>query len=142
MEKFQKYCLSVLLVIICSNISAQINNGSLENEDCRFYEIYNQFLNHECESSQEFCVKEKARPSFAIHHKQNIIDIVGKSFFEKQQCRSCKNKVEVNFSEKEKHNLLLKNFEKSSKENLFAKILYFKAKVTKVRNKDDLNSIG
>ncbi|KIC62462.1 hypothetical protein [Chryseobacterium taiwanense] len=142
MEKFQKYCLSVLLVIICSNISAQINNGSLENEDCRFYEIYNQFLNHECEGSREFCVKEKSRSNFAIHQKQNIIDIVGKSLFEKHQYRSCTNKLEANFSEKEKHDLLLKNFEKSSKENFFAEILYFKAKVTKVRNKDYLNLIG
>jgi hypothetical protein len=47
MEKFQKYCLSVLLVIICSNISAQVINGSVENEDCRqLYEFYHQILNH------------------------------------------------------------------------------------------------
>ncbi|WP_426274723.1 hypothetical protein ACN9MN_10765 [Chryseobacterium sp. S-02] len=142
MEKFQKYCLSVLLVIICSNISAQISNGATEADDCGFYEIYNQFLNHECEISQGFCVKEKSKPNFAIHQKQNIIDIVGKSLFEKQQCRSYKNKTEANFSEKEKHDRLLNNFEKSSKEDLFAESLYFKAKVTKVRNKDYLNLIS
>jgi hypothetical protein len=141
MEKFQKYCLSVLLVIICSNISAQTSNGSIENDDCRFYEIYNQFLNHECEASQEFCVKEKPRHSFAIHHKQNVIDIVGKFLFEKHY-QSSKNKEEVNFSEKEKHDQLLKNFEKNGKKSLFAEVLYFKAKVTKVRNKDYLNLIS
>jgi len=142
MEKLQKYCLSVLLVIICSNISAQVSNGSIESEDCRFYEIYNQFLNHECEASQEFCVKEKPRHSFAIHHKQNVIDIVGKFLFEKQQYQSFKNKKEVNFSEREKHDLLLKNFEKNGEKSLFAEVLYFKTKVTKVRNKDYLNVIS
>lgn len=142
MEKFQKYCLSVLLVIICSNISAQTGNGSVESDDCRLYEIYNQFLNHECEASQKFCVKEKARPNFAIHQKQNAIDSIGKIFPEKGQNYSYKNKKEADSSEKEKHNLLLKNFEKRSKENLLAEISYFKTKVTKVRNKDYLNLIS
>ncbi len=139
MEKFQKYCLSVLLVIICSNISAQASNGSIENENCRLYEIYNQFLNHECKASQEFCVKEKTKHNFAIHHKQNALESIGNIFPERQQNHFYKNKTEADFSEKEKHNLLLKNFEKNSKENLFTEILYFKSKVTKVRNKDYLN---
>ncbi|WBV59153.1 hypothetical protein PFY12_08750 [Chryseobacterium camelliae] len=142
MEKFQKYCLSVLLVIICSNISAQTGNGSLENDDCRLYEIYNQFLNHECEASEKLCVKEKPGSNFAIHQKQNAIDSIGKIFPEKGQHYSYKNKTGAGFSEKEKHNLLLKNFEKSRKENLLADISYFKTKVTKVRNKDYLNLVS
>ena len=142
MEKFQKYCLSVLLVIICSNISAQISNGATEADDCGFYEIYNQFLNHECKASQKFCIKEKSGHNFAIHYKRNAAEAFGRFFTENQQSQFYKNKAGANFSEKEKHNKLLKNFEKNSKENLFTEILYFKAKVTKVRNKDDLNVIG
>lgn len=143
MEKLHKYCLSVLLVIICSNISAQISNGNIENGDCKqLYELYSQILNHHCEVSQEFCVQESSKRNFAIHQKQNAIDLIGKIFSGKQQDRPYHDKNGVGFSEKERHHLLLKNFEKSSKENLFAAILYFKSKVSKVRNKDYLENIG
>ncbi|GAA5092466.1 hypothetical protein GCM10023210_21410 [Chryseobacterium ginsengisoli] len=142
MEKFHKYCLSVLLVIICSNISAQINNGNIESEDCKqLYELYNQILNHGYDASQEICLKESARHNFAINQKQNAIDLIGKIFSVKQQNNFYHNKAGTDFSEKEKHDQLLKNFEKISKENLFAEILYFKTKVSKVRNKDYLNVI-
>jgi hypothetical protein len=144
MEKFQKYCLSVLLVIICSNISAQISNGSIGTDDCRqLYEIYSQFLNsQDCRPSQGFCVKEKPIYNFAIHHKENAIDLIGKIFSTKEQDNPYKNNIEASFSEKEKHSRLLKNFEKNSKENFFAEILYFKTKVSKIRNKDYLDLIG
>ncbi|MFC3159799.1 hypothetical protein SAMN05443633_106157 [Chryseobacterium arachidis] len=143
MEKLHKYCLSVLLVIICSNISAQITNGNVEGEDCKqLYELYNQFLNHDCEDSQQFCVKENPRNNFAINQKQNAIDLIGKIFSGKKCDYSYKNKSGVGFSEKEKHNQLLKNYEKNSGKNLFAVILYFKTKVSKVRNKDYLDLIG
>lgn len=142
MEKFHKYCLSVLLVIICSNISAQISNGSVNSEDCKqLYELYNQFLNQNCERSQEFCVKQNQGHHFAIHDKQNAIDVFGKPSG-KPQFNSFNNKTGTGFSEKEKHSQLLQNFEKNSKENLFADILYFKTKVSKVRNKDYLEVIG
>jgi hypothetical protein len=143
MEKFQKYCLSVLLVIICSNISAQVSNGVIESEDCKqLYEIYNQFLNHDCEASSESCIKENQKPNLAIHQKQNAIDLIGKICSEKYQGNLYKNKIGAGFSEEKKHSLLLKNFEKNSKQNLFAEILYFKTKVSKVRNKDYLELIG
>lgn len=143
MEKFHKYCLSVLLVIICSNISAQISNGNIESEDCKqLYELYNRILNHGCEASQEICLKESPRHNFAINQKQNAIDLIGKIFSGKQQNNSYHNKTGTDFSEKEKHDQLLKNFEKISKENLFAEILYFKTKVSKVRNKDYLSVLG
>jgi hypothetical protein len=29
-----------------------------EADECGFYEIYSQFLNHECEISQKFCIKK------------------------------------------------------------------------------------
>lgn len=143
MEKFHKYCLSVLLVIICSNISAQVSNGTSESEDCKqLYELYNQILNHDFEASQEFCANEKQVHHLAIHHKGNAADLIGKIFSGKKCYYSYKNKSGVGFSEKEKHLQLLKNFEKASKENLFTEILYFKTKVSKVRNKDYLDIVG
>jgi len=143
MEKFHKYCLSVLLVIICSNVSTQTSNGSFKSEDCKkLYEIYSQFLGHECEIFQNSCLKEKQEHHFAINHKQNAVDLIEKFFSGKQQNNFFKNKSGIDFSEKEKHNQLLTDFEKNGKENLFADILYFKTKVSKVRNKDYLSAIG
>jgi len=80
MDKLHKYCLSVLLVIICSNISAHTNNESVRSFDCKqFQEIYSQFLNCEFEVSQEFCLNEKSTRNFAIHNKQNAVDLIGNS---------------------------------------------------------------
>lgn len=140
MEKFHKYCLSVLLVIVCSNISANTNNESIKNIDCKqFYEIYSQFLNYECESSQEFYLTEKLNRSFAINHKQKAVEIIGNSILEKQQNNSYYKKSESDFSENEKHEKILKNFEKQNRQNDFAENTYFKSKVAKIRNKDDLD---
>ncbi|WP_374460470.1 hypothetical protein [Chryseobacterium taeanense] len=142
MEKLHKYCLSVLLVIICSNISAQVNSGVLENEDYKqLYELYSKILNRDCKASREFCKNESSKHHFAIHDKRNANDIIGKNFPEKQHSRFLNNKKETRFSENEKYCKLLQNFEKNSKENLFTKLLYFKAKVSKVRNKDYLSMI-
>lgn len=139
MEKFQKYCLSVLLVIICSNSSAQIGTGCFENEDCRqLYELYNQILNHDCTASQKLCVKEDPKGHLAISQKQRAADLIGNIFCIKTQTHSYQNKTGAGLSEKEKHNQLLQNFEKNSKTYVFADILYFKAKVSKIRNKDYL----
>lgn len=143
MEKLHKYCLSVLLVIICSNISAQITNGTVESEDCKqLYELYNQILNHDGEASQKFCVREKPIHQVAIHHKENAIDLIGKIFSGKERDNSYKNKSGTGFSSKDRYSQLLKNFEKKSEDNLFSIILYFKTKVSKVRNKDYLSVIG
>ncbi|MDF2551572.1 MAG: hypothetical protein K0R77_847 [Chryseobacterium sp.] len=139
MEKLHKYCLSVLLVIVCSNISAHSNNESIKNVDCKqFYEIYSQFLNYECETSQEFCLKEKSTRNFAINHKRNTVDLIVDSILEKQN-NSYHKKSGADFSAKEKHHKILKNFEKQSKQNDFAENIYFKSKVAKIRNKDYLD---
>ena len=143
MEKFHKYCLSVLLVIICSNISAQISNGTVESEDCKqLYELYNRILDQGGENLQETCAKENPVQKITMHQKQNAIDLVGKMFSNKQKNNFHHYNTGTNFSEKEKHDQLLKNFEKHGRENFFAEILYFKKKVSKVRNKDYLSSIG
>jgi len=140
MEKLHKYCLSVLLVIVCSNISAHNNNESIKNIDCKqFYKIYSQFLNNESEASKEFCLKEKSTRDFTINHKQSAVDLFGNSISQKQQQNSHHNNSGDDFSVKEKHYKILKNFEKQSKQNDFAENIYFKSKVAKIRNKDYLD---
>ncbi|WP_294299635.1 hypothetical protein [uncultured Chryseobacterium sp.] len=143
MEKFHKYCLSVLLVIICSNISAQISNGTAESEDCKqLYELYNRILNQDCEDLQETCTKENPAQNITINQKHHAIDLIGKIFSNKQKNNFHHNKAGTDFPEKEKHDQLLKNFEKDSRKNLFAEVLYFKTKVSKVRNKDYLDVVS
>lgn len=144
MEKFQKYCLSVLLVIICSNISAQISSGNLRSEDSKqLYEIYNQFLNSkESHALEKIFLNEKSRRKFAINDKQNAGDILGNIFSKKNQNYSHHHKTGIAFSEKEKHCQILINFLKESKENVFAEVLYFKSKVSKIRNKDYLDLVA
>lgn len=143
MEKFQKYCLSVLLVIICSNISAQISSGNLRSEDCKqLYEIYNQFLNSkESHALEKIFLNEKSRRKFAISDKQNAIDLLGNIFSKKNKNYS-HHKTGIAFSEKERHCQILINFLKESKENIFAEVLYFKSKVSKIRNKDYLDLVA
>ncbi|MFL9834207.1 hypothetical protein [Chryseobacterium terrae] len=140
MEKFHKYCLSVLLVIICSNISAQISSGNLQSEDCKqLYEIYNQFLNSkDSHALEKIFLNEKSRRKFAINDRQNAIDLLENIFSKKNQGYSY-HKISIVFSEKEKHNQILINFLKESKENVFTEALYFKSKVSKIRNKDYLD---
>lgn len=140
MEKLHKYCLSVLLVIVCSNISAHPNNESIRNLDCKqFQEIYSQFLNYEFEVSQELCLNEKSTRNFAISNKQNAVDLIGNSILEKQLSNSYNKKSESDFSSKERHLNILINFEKQNKQNDFAENIQFKSKVAKIRNKDDLD---
>ncbi|WP_312074941.1 hypothetical protein [Chryseobacterium sp.] len=139
MEKLHKYCLSVLLVIICSNISAQINNGNLETEDCRkLYELYHQILNQDVEACENLCVKGNFKSNSSISKKQNAIDLIGKIFPSKNENFPYKNKSGNDFSVSEKDDQILKSFEEKSKNKSLAQILYFKTKVSKVRNKDYL----
>lgn len=139
MEKLHKYCLSVLLVIICSNISAQISNGNLETEDCRkLYELYHQILNQDIEVGENLCLKGSFKSNSSIGQKQNAIDLIGKIFPSKNQNFPYKNKSGNGFSISEKEAQILKNFVENSKNKSLAQILYFKTKVSKVRNKDYL----
>jgi hypothetical protein len=140
MEKFHKYCLSVLLVIICSNISAQISNGNLRSEDCKqLYEIYNQFLNSKgSHTLEEIFLNENSKRKFAVSDRQNAADLLG-NIFSKKILNHSYHKTDIAFSEKDKHDQILINFFKNKKANLFAEILYFKTKVSKIRNKDYLD---
>lgn len=142
MEKLHKYCLSVLLVIICSNISAQVSNGTIRSEDCKqLYEIYNQFLNSkDGKALEKIGLNKNSKRKFAISDKKNAEDILGNSLHKTKQNSSYQKAIN-GFSEKEKHHQDLINFLKNSKENSFAEILYFKSKVSKIRNKDYLEVI-
>lgn len=142
MEKLHKYCLSVLLVIICSNISAQVSNGTIKSEDCKqLYEIYNQFLNaKDGKALEKIVLNKNSKRKFAISDKKNAEDILGNSLYKTKQSSSY-HKAINGFSEKEKHHQDLINFLKDSKGNSFAEILYFKSKVSKIRNKDYLDTI-
>lgn len=143
MEKFHKYCLSVLLVIICSNISAQINNGNAESEDCKqLYELYHQILHQHDEGAEKVYTEGNAGQYFGISQKRNAIDLIGTIFKVYEGKTFYKHTLQADFSQKKKHALILKNFERKNRELFFAKILYFKTKVSKVRNKDYLSKIG
>ncbi|MEC3877018.1 hypothetical protein [Chryseobacterium salviniae] len=143
MEKLHKYCLSVLLVIICTNISAQVSNDSVENADCQhLYRLYSQIFQQNHEASKGFSVHKRSIRNFAISHKENAVDLIGGSYSDQDQKFSFKNTYGADIAEKQKHQLLLNNFEKNSKENFFNINLYFKTKVSKVRNKDYLSVIG
>jgi glycine betaine/choline ABC-type transport system substrate-binding protein len=141
MDKFHKYCLSVLLVIICSNISAQINNGTLGSDDYKkLCEVYSKFLNsQDCKESREFCVRKKTIQLNAIHQKQNAVDIA-EIFSGNHHSDSHKEKFGSNGFENGKYDKILENFEKNSKEYGFAEMEYFKSKVSKIRNKDYLEA--
>lgn len=140
MEKFQKYCLGVLLVIICSNASAQVScAGGFENEDCgQLYKWYQQILNPECSTAQKLCVREDQKVHLAISRKQNAADLIGNIFYSKTQARYHQDKAEAELFKSQKHSQVLQNFEKNSEAYAFTDILYFKSKVSKIRNKDYL----
>ncbi len=140
MEKFQKYCLGVLLVIICSNVSAQASSTAcFENEDCRqLYELYQQILNPDCSTSQKLCVKEEQKVHLAISRRQNASELIGNIFCSEKQTHYYQDKAESGLFRKQEHSQALKNFEKNSQAYAFTDILYFKAKVSKIRNKDYL----
>ncbi|AZA52570.1 hypothetical protein [Chryseobacterium sp. G0201] len=143
MEKFQKYCLSVLLVIICNNISAHVRNGTVESDDCkRLWEVYSKFLGtQDCDQSLEFLVKKKRTDYCVLSKKQKAVDAIGENIFQIQH-HNFYNDFELNYSQKNKHNKNLENFERQIKDYDFVENIYFTTKVSKVRNKDYLDLIS
>jgi hypothetical protein len=142
MEKFHKYCLSVLLVIICSNISAQISCGSVENEDCGIlHEFYTTFLSTKNDNTVKSSTVQKESYE-AIHQRQSAENVIKQAFPEKQIGKFCNGKsLLTNFGGKE-HIEKLKNSQKTTRENSFAGTVCFKSKVSKIRNKDYLELIS
>lgn len=139
MEKFQKYCFGVLLVMIYSNISAQAGKEVLQQEKCRvFYQFCSQIL----ESGIESQPSAETGNTSSCGYKEKKVSFAVPIFSAKKQGYTYKNKTGAFLPFSAKHTLILKNFERKSKEHFFARNLYFKTKVSKVRNKDYLVAIG
>ncbi|ANF50849.1 hypothetical protein A0O34_10110 [Chryseobacterium glaciei] len=233
MEKFQKYCLSLLILVVYTNLQSQVNCNTIVGEDCKkACEVYN-FLESQGqgykESQQGFdkaiklcptfsnAYKEKAVPylkrgefitwkilidkavdldpkmhlgyrgwckyQFLRDYKGAIADIealekfypvgylgysangdyelhiakaicysaLGEkekaiSIIESQLAKKDHNvgfydyyQLGVTYFETGKYDKALENFERQSKENDFAENIYFKSKVSKIRNKDYLD---
>lgn len=143
MEKFQKYCLSVLLVIIYNNISSQVNNGSIEIDDCKkLYELYSKFLNAQgCEGTLEMSLSRIHGDYGTIGQKQSAVDVFTGQNAKRQGSGFYNFQPGIAGFGNEKYDRLLENFEKQSKEYNFAENIYFKSKVSKIRNKDYLDLI-
>ncbi|MDV7696506.1 hypothetical protein N6B72_06185 [Chryseobacterium soli] len=141
MEKFQKYCLSVLLVIIYNNISAQVNNGSIEIDDCKkLYEIYHKFLHTQgCDGTMDFAIQKINAEYTSIGQKQNATDAFAGSISEKRQNSGHNFYLETSGLPNGKHDKVLENFKRQSKEYRFAYHIELKSKVSKIRNKDYLD---
>ncbi|MEY8758068.1 hypothetical protein [Chryseobacterium tongliaoense] len=142
MEKFQKYCLGILLVIIYNNISAHANNGTVESDDCkRLCEVYSKFLGSQhCHQSLVFSAGKKSEPYCTLNQKQKATDAIGKVFSETQRKTGSPNdKSGESYPKTEKYDIVLKNFERQGKKYSFAGDIYFKSKVSKIRNKDYLD---
>jgi len=143
MEKFQKYCLSVLLVIISTNISAQVSNGTFKNDNCKqLQEFYSRILNSaDINALEKARVNVNSRRKFSISYRENADGLLGDFLFNTVQKYTCQN-YENQLSVSTKHNQLLKNFIKSNNRNLQTGNLYFKNKVSKIRNKDYLDTVS
>jgi len=138
MEKLHKYCLSVLLVIICSNISAQIHSGNVGTEDCKeLYKFYNQILDQDCCGSQKYCTKRKLYFGHSVQQKKNALELLGKADFDNKYQYPL---AAISYSKYyNKQNGLLTTFLKAYHGHILTNDLYFKAKVSKIRNKDYLD---
>ncbi|WP_370896596.1 hypothetical protein [Chryseobacterium gossypii] len=139
MERIHKYCLSILLVMICSNISAHIGNIAVENEDYKkLCEVYSKLLNsRNCKEKQE-----KQALYFTIHQKQKALALIGKIFSGKPYRNFYTGKQGLIGSVACGHDEVLKNFEKQGNECGFPEDEHFKSKVSKIRNKDYLDLMG
>lgn len=142
MEKFQKYCLSVLLVIIYNNISAQVNNGSIEIDDCKkLYEIYHKFLHTQgCDGTLDFAIQKINAEYTAIGQKQKAADAFAGQISEKRKASNDYNfpLATAGFANG-KYDKVLENFKRQNKEYSFAENIELKSKVSKIRNKDYLD---
>lgn len=142
MEKFHKYCLSVLLVIICSNISAQANNGSTGVDHyTAFCEVYAKLFNsHDCQDSQNFSLKKKIIHFNAIHQKQKAVDLIEITHAKQKDFGSYYGKPDNGLAI-ERHDKTLENYKKDHEYDCI-EALYLKNKVSKIRNKDYLDLIS
>lgn len=141
MEKFHQYCLTVLLVIICNNISAHSTaNGVVDHHDYkRLCEVYSTLVNAQ-NGNETSCLSKREREIYyTLNQKQKVCDIA-EPLFNKQF------HIDSNMGAKtpgdERYNQILFNFKNISNSYEFAETPYLKSKVSKIRNKDYLDLIS
>lgn len=232
MEKFQKYYLSLLVLVIYSNLQAQVNCNTMQDDNCKkACEIYNiaSELQGTAQSQEAFDYAIKLCPSFsnlyreksvpylkngdfvtwkvlidkaveldpkmnlgyrgwckyqflrdykgaiqdiealekiyptgylgysangdyelhiakaicysALGQKENAISIIENQLAKKEHNIGFYDyyQLGVNYFELRKYDQALENFEKQSKQNDFAENIYYRSKVSKIRNKDYLD---
>jgi hypothetical protein len=174
MEKFQKYCLSFLIVILYTNVAAQVSGSILEGGNCNSTckvskreerqggDLLQKKLGRAVELSPNLAfantrsfsglkeisgyltsaIKVSYFPAFA--GKSKNFDIVEKASVKLEYYRPFDHYQLGNISfEFRKYDKILENFEKQSRAYAFAENIYFKSKVSKIRNKDylDLNEM-
>lgn len=141
MEKFQKYCLSVLLVIMYSNAPGQISNDSVERNECiRLCEVINTFLDFS-NYNENFSVEKKKITCKAIHQRLQAADVAAIAGLRHDSGFNYSKFKTVGF-EFTKYDKALGTFEKNSKPYGFAESIHFKSKVSKIRNKDYLDLVS
>lgn len=142
MEKFHKYCLSVLLVIICSNISAQTHTEFTGSDDYKtLCELYSKFLSSgDCKEVPEFSLNKKFIHFNSINQKQRAGDVI-ESKSAKKAFSFC-DKFGAESTRNTEYDKVLDNHKKKEKERDFSETICFKNKVSKIRNKDYLNLIS
>lgn len=137
MEKFHKYCLGVLLVIICTNVSSQFNVEITKNLQfrsiCEFHEdevLLDDLLVNEANKLSPF-----KRLSF--REKASAIDLFGGNSFQKS-IFNCVENAELY----ELRSCFLVHDNQLNNANVFDEFSYFKIKNSKVRNKDYLDKVA
>lgn len=85
MEKFQKYCLSLIILVIYSNLQAQVNCNSVEGEECKkACEIYNSLESvgqGDRESQEGFDLAIKSCPTFSNAYKEKSVPYLKRGDF-------------------------------------------------------------
>lgn len=87
MDKFQKYYLSLLLVVVYTNLAARVNCGSVENEDCKkTCEIFDQISEYQkllvSQNDSEFTFQntlftfKNPSESFSLKDKSETFDLL------------------------------------------------------------------
>lgn len=143
MEKFHKYCLSVLLVIICSNISAQSTNDCGGNEDYKtLCELYSKLLSSgDCKELPEGSLNIKITHFNSISQKQDAGGIIESTSLKLKSFGSY-HKLGTDDLRYGKYAKILDSYKKKKKEYDFVETICFKNKVSKIRNKDYLDLIS
>lgn len=84
MEKFQKYCLSLLLIVVYSNLQSQVNCNAMEDEDCKkACELYNYWGNYQglSESQENLDKAIELCPNFSNAYMEKAVPYLKRGDF-------------------------------------------------------------